>query len=339
MARAKRSFVASYSVTSKMSSKVCIFGTGAIGASYAWVLSRAIPPSNIVCVCRSNYSAALSNGFTISSTIWGNDLNVKPTIVPDITTASAHAPYDYLITTSKALPTSPPTPELLAPLISPSTTIVLIQNGISIEPAYSGLYPSNPLLSCVVYLPVTSTSPAIISHKEVEHLHIGTYPSTAPSAHKEAADTFAGLIRQGGASATVHDDIQFQRWSKHVVNASWNPICAISRSRDAVFMKSSPAAADYVRDVMMEIARVAQATGYKEIDEKLVDHQLGRAKARPLPGVEPSMLADALAGRALEVDAIVGNTLEIAKEKGVQTPLLNGVYAMAKALDESLRAN
>ena len=88
---------------------------------------------------------------------------------------------------------------------------------------------------------------------------------------------------------------------------------------------------------MLEIASVAQACGYKEINEELVDYQLGRAKVRPLPGVEPSMLADALAGRALEVDAIVGNTVEIAREKRVKVPLLEGVYMMVKSLDESLR--
>jgi 2-dehydropantoate 2-reductase len=102
-------------------------------------------------------------------------------------------------------------------------------------------------------------------------------------------------------------------------------------------MKDSPEAAEYVRAVMMEIAAVAQAAGYKDIDEELVDFQLGRAKARPPPGIEPSMLADALAGRTMEVDAIVGNTLEIAKEKGVSVPLLSGVYPMVKALDKSLR--
>ena len=50
------------------------------------------------------------------------------------------------------------------------------------------------------------------------------------------------------------------------------------------------------------------------------------------------MLADARAGRALEVDAIVGNTVAIAREKGVRTPLLDGVYVMVKAPDKSLRA-
>jgi 2-dehydropantoate 2-reductase len=48
------------------------------------------------------------------------------------------------------------------------------------------------------------------------------------------------------------------------------------------------------------------------------------------------MLADGLAGRAMEVEAIVGNTIRIAREHGVKTPLLDGLYTLAKALDSSL---
>jgi len=56
---------------------------------------------------------------------------------------------------------------------------------------------------------------------------------------------------------------------------------------------------------MVEVASIAQAVGYREIDAELIEFQLSRATARDLPGVEPSMLADALARRAMEVEAIV----------------------------------
>ena len=61
---------------------------------------------------------------------------------------------------------------------------------------------------------------------------------------------------------------------------------------------------------MLEIAAVANACGHPDINSDLIDFQLGRATVRDLPGIEPSMMADALAGRRMEVEAIVGNTLE-----------------------------
>jgi 2-dehydropantoate 2-reductase len=304
-----------------MPPRILVFGTGSVGATYGYVLSKAVTPSNIVTVCRSNYDAALANGFTIHSNRWGRDLNYKP----------------HIVVTSKILPSNPFIPSLLQPVVSASTSLVLIQNGIRIEDAFATMFPENPILSCTTYLPVTQTSPAVIEHEGLEHLHIGTYPANGiPATHRVAAEDFAQLIRQGGASVTVHDDIQHERWTKLLANASWNPISALSRSRDAQFLRSSPHAAGYVRDVMREVAAVARAEGY-EIGEDAIDLTISRSQGRALPGVEPSMLADAVAGREMEVDAIVGNVVRIAEERGVEVPLLTGIYALLRALDESLR--
>jgi len=314
--------------------RVLIFGTGSIGATYAFVLSRALPASNIVTVCRSNYDSASKDGFTINSSLWGQNLKVRPVVVRSVEEAAAAdpSPFDYVLICSKALPTVPSTAELVRPAISPKTTIVLIQNGIAIEEPYAKLYPDNPLLSTVVYLPASQTSPGVILHKEVELLHIGSYPA---SSSIEPANRFAELIKSGGGTVEVHQDVQFERWSKLLVNTSWNPICALSRSPDAKVLHSSPEAKGLVRDVMFEIKAVANACGYEKIDTALVDFQLGRATIREVPGVAPSMLADALAGRNMEVEAIVGSVVRLARDHGVETPMLRTIYVLATALNGS----
>ncbi|KAG9789472.1 hypothetical protein KCU88_g1618, partial [Aureobasidium melanogenum] len=315
-----------------------IFGTGSIGAVYAYIFSRAVTPANVFTVCRSNYDVVAKQGFTINSTIFGQNLNVRPQVVRSVEEAvskSADKPFDYVIVAAKAIPSTPSIPDQIRRAISPNTTIALIQNGIGIEDLYRNAFPSNPILSCVVYLPATQISPGIVTHKEIELLHLGTYPATAPQSHKESAERFGAMLKAGGASSKVHDDVQQERWSKLLVNATWNPICALSRSRDAQFIQSSSYAPNLIQDVMLEISAIAQAAGYPSVSRSVVEYQIGRATARPLPGVEPSMLADAAAGRNMEVDAIVGNALRIAEEKGVDTPLLRAVYALVKALDGS----
>ncbi|KAL2068294.1 hypothetical protein VTL71DRAFT_16392 [Oculimacula yallundae] len=319
-----------------MAPRVLIFGTGSIGATYAFILSRAIPESNIITVCRSNYSAARTSGFTINSSLWGENLKVRPVVVRSVDEAAAlndSAPFDYILICSKALPTNPSTAELLKPAISPNTTIVLIQNGLAIEEPYSKLYPENPLLSTVVYLPATQISPGVIQHKEVAHLHIGSYPAT-PQVSNHAAH-FAALIKAGGGTVEIHPDVQFERWSKLLVNASWNPMCALSRSADAALLAATPLAEGLVREVMLEIAAVAQKCGYERIDAELVEYQLKRATVREVPGVAPSMLSDALGGRSMEVEAIVGSVVRIAREKGVQIPMLRTLYVLATGLNRS----
>ncbi|KAI3390973.1 hypothetical protein diail_8287 [Diaporthe ilicicola] len=324
-----------------MAPRILIFGAGSIGGAYSYILSRAVPASNITVTCRSNYEAVSKNGFTVNSTLWGKGLNVKPSVARNVTEAveaNAGNPFDYVIVTSKALNTTPSTAELIKPAVTTgSTTIVLIQNGIDTEGSFAKLYPENPILSTVVYLPATQTEPGVISHQEVELLHIGTYPASAPEQpHKAAARAFSDLLTAAGASSKVHDDVQAERWSKLIVNASWNSICALTRCRDRLLLdvrNQSGAFRDFVRGVMLEIAATAQAYGHEGVNEELVDFQLGRAEVRQMPGIQPSMMADALAGRNMEVDAIVGNTVRLARDKGVATPMLQTIYFLASGLD------
>ncbi|KAI0874716.1 2-dehydropantoate 2-reductase [Hypoxylon argillaceum] len=333
--------------------RVLIFGAGSLGTVYTWVLSRAVPESNITAVCRSNYDAASKDGFTLHSTIWGNDLSVRPQLVRSVSQIVAQSqsqPFDYILVTSKAIPTTPSTAELIRPAITPGrTAVVLVQNGVGIEEEFARLYAGDdvPILSSVVYLPATQTAPAVVRHDIVEHLHVGTYPATGvPESHKRAARAFVDLLTAAGATATLHDDVQAQRWGKLLINASWNPICALTRLRDKQFSMSGRnygtgtdgegnEALDFVRDVMLEIASVAQACGQKSINEELIDFQIGRMKKRGPTGIQPSMMADALDMKTLEVDAIIGNTVRIAKEKNIPVPLLRTIYLLAQGLSAS----
>lgn len=322
-----------------MAPNVLIFGAGSIGGAYACILSRA---AKITVVCRSNYNVVSQSGFTLHSTVWGKGLTVKPSVarnIPEAVQASAGKPFDYVIVTSKALPTTPSTAELIKSAVAPgATTIALIQNGIATEEPFAKMFPDNPILSTVVYLPTTQIQAGVIEHREVELLHIGTYPASAPEPHKAAARAFAELLTAAGASAKTHDDIQHERWSKLLVNASWNSICALTRCRDRQLLditNQSGDFKDFIRGVMLEIAATAQAYGYEDVNEELVSLQLNRALVRDLPGIQPSMMGDALAGKNMEVEAIVGNTVRLARDKGVCTPMLQTIYFLASGLDKS----
>lgn len=102
-------------------------------------------------------------------------------------------------------------------------------------------------------------------------------------------------------------------------------------------MGSSPPATDLILAIMLEVTDIARAYGH-DISREQVDFQLERAKARIInnTGVEPSMLQDARHGRRLEVEAIVGNAIRLAKEKGVKCEKLEMVYVLATALDSHL---
>ncbi|KAK0976588.1 hypothetical protein LTR91_013622 [Friedmanniomyces endolithicus] len=317
--------------------KVLLHGSGAIGTIYVYLLQKA--GCHVTAVCRSNYEAATTKGFVIDSEMYGKGIRIRPKIVRTPSEAVEYGPYDYVIVCTKALPEAK-TAETIAPAVTEGTTcIVLIQNGIGIEDEYAVRFPSNPLVSCVVYLPTTQVEPGRIEMANFELLEIGTFPASAYSSHnhiKEAADTLLAKLKEGGSNVTFYPDIQEKRWNKLLLNASWNPICALTLSRDVAFLASSAAGEKLVSDVMQEVVAISQALGYTAITPTMAEDQMTRATDRKGgKGIEPSMLVDVLNGRRMEVEFILGGPVKVAKSLGVDVPRMETLYALSKALDEA----
>jgi 2-dehydropantoate 2-reductase len=322
-----------------MPPKVLVHGSGAIGAVYIYLLLQA--GCSVTAVCRSNYTAAKANGFTLDSDRYGQGIKIHPNVVQTPEEAASQGPFDFIIVSTKALPGQKlSTPSIIKPAItSDKTTIVLIQNGIGIEDEYATAFPSNPLLSCVVYLPTTQISPGHISTGAIELLQIGTFPAAqeVSSPAKHAAFQLQSLLASAGGNAELHADIQAQRWSKLLINASWNPICALTLSRDVAFLASSAIAEKLVTDVMNEVVAIAQAKGDTNVTSEMARGQLQRALERKgTKGIEPSMLVDVVNGRRMEVEVILGNPIKVANEVGVSVPRMETLYVLLKALDEAM---
>jgi 2-dehydropantoate 2-reductase len=317
--------------------RILLFGAGAIGAVYVYTFMQA--DAEVTAVCRSNYEVVKRDGFMMYSVRFGN-VRFRTNVVRVAQEAASSGPWDFVVICSKCFPgSSPSLSDMIKPVVGPSTAIVLVQNGIDIEVEVATSYPSNPIISCVVYLPATQIRPGVIDYGATQKetlnlLELGTYPASAPASHKRAAEQFADLVQKGGGGAKVYDDIQPQRWSKLVVNASWNPITALSLCSDADFLRSSPGAVDLVRKVMFEVVALARAVKIEGVTEEVAEEHLNRHRVRTI-GKEPSMLTDVREGRPFEVEAIVGNTVRLAKEHSVKVPLLDALYVLAKGLYEA----
>jgi 2-dehydropantoate 2-reductase len=154
----------------------------------------------------------------------------KPSVVKTTAEAARQGPWHFLVICSKSFPgSSPSLSDIFRPVIGPSTAIVLLQNDIGIEEEIAAEYPDNPILSGLVYIPATQIRPGVIDNgasrrSNLNLLEIGPYPALAPISHKLAAENFALLVRREVGNAEAFDDIQPRRWSKLIVNASWNPI-------------------------------------------------------------------------------------------------------------------
>ena len=307
--------------------KILIFGAGGVGCIYALILWRA--GEEVTAVCRSNYEAIQAHGITVRSKKWGT-CSARPNAVRTTEEAAQLGPYEYVIVCSKAFPN---TAKLISAAVSPETVIVLAQNGMGIEAEYAVAYPHNTIISGVVYLPTTQVEPGIIEHgTPLERFEIGTYPSASNADAKAKTEQLAELFTRGDGTCIPFDNIQAQRWYKLALNAALNPVTALTLCDDANFIRSSEGALRMLKDIMREVGLTARAYGYDNIDETSIAQQMVRHEERLVTGgKESSMLVDVRHERPVEVEAVLGNAVRMARAKKVDVPLLSMLYTLTKA--------
>ncbi|KAJ4983412.1 hypothetical protein SVAN01_11104 [Stagonosporopsis vannaccii] len=315
--------------------RILVFGTGSIGTVYATLLMNG--GADVTCVCRSNHKIARKRGLTVRSTIFG-ERKIYPRIVQSVQEAidnfSTSDVFDFVVICVKAFDTGDSVTESIKPAVQEShTSIVIIQNGLGVEKIYREAFPRNSIISGVTYVPTSQVEPCVVSHTETQKLFVGPYPAdTATSIDMNNTGAFARLLLAANAHAEVCEDIQVERWKKLIGNASWNPICALSRCRDLEFLQATPGLAqELITETMREVVAVACALGYGGvIQEEAVQVQIQRSGSRNWPGVQPSMLADIEENKSMEVEAVIGEVVRVGRKYQVSVPRLETLYVLLK---------
>jgi 2-dehydropantoate 2-reductase len=94
--------------------------------------------------------------------------------------------------------------------------------------------------------------------------------------------------------------------------------------------------------VIDEIVAIAAAQGWDIASQAAAARKApslgGVLDGRPsVRALKPSMLQDALAGRPMEVEGILGQPQAFARAAGVPTPALDAILPLLRGLDRSFR--
>ena len=302
--------------------KVLVIGAGSIGAYFGGRLAQS--GAEVSVVARSDYAAVKNSGYAVSSI--AGDFHFNPHLVLE-NAADYPEVADYVILTTKVLPGIDRV-GLLRPAIRDSrTVIVLIQNGIDIEPEIKAAFPDNELLSTIAYIGASRPEHGRVLHQGGGTLQTGRYPRGRSAAAERLSAAFASV----GVSCEVVEDIVFTRWNKLLWNLPYNPVSVLAGGADTSVMSRGDELEKLCADLMSEVIAVANANGVA-LNEALAEKQ--REYTRDFPPYKTSMLQDFEAGRALEVEAILGNTVRAARRCGVSVPRIECCYALLKCVDE-----
>ena len=303
------------------SPSILIVGAGAVGALFGSALAR--QGAQVSVVCRSDFDVVSQGGYNIRSPLLGDHRFRPASVLREM--ADCARPPDYLILTVKVLP-EVDRAALIRPAVGPQTVIVLIENGIDIEPDIAAAFPDNELLSSLAFVGVGRTSPGEIHHQTSGWLVLGRYPSgITPAAQKLAA-----LFEASGVGCKLTENVIGARWQKAVWNATFNPISIMGGVLDTAMMLRTPEDEAFVRQAMQEVCAVAAAAGHPQ-HPALIDKMIGSTQA--LPAYKTSMALDYENGRPLEIEAILGNAVRVGRKYKVPMPVLESIYALARMIE------
>jgi 2-dehydropantoate 2-reductase len=322
--------------------KIAIIGVGAIGGYVGARLAHC--GEDVTFIARgANLEALRSRGIRL---LLGDGSEQAVQHVKATSDYAAAGPQDLVILAMKAHQVEAVAPEV-PKLFGPETTVLPMQNGIpywyfhahggplagtkvkSVDPdgVIAKYIPCERVIGCVVY-PATE----LISHGVIKHVEGNRFPVGEPdgSTSERVKRVSEALIR-GGLQAPVLADIRAEIWLKLWGNLTFNPISALSRATLAGICQY-PLSRDLARDMMTEAQSIANKLGvtFRVPIEKRI------AGAERVGHHKTSMLQDVEARRTLEVDALLGSVVELARLTDTPTPHLNTVYVLTKLLAKSL---
>ncbi|KAG4033926.1 hypothetical protein MFRU_004g04210 [Monilinia fructicola] len=313
---------------------VLFYGLGAIGSVYAYILSRS-PNVRLTVVARSNHDAVKKNGLKLISENHGEQTFYPANVIKTPLEAPGH--YDYIVCSNKATDQET-VAKSLASIISDDTTIVIIQNGVGNEDSFRALYPHSTIISCVAWTGAIQNTPGIVNHNKNENLQLGLFknPNIPTGVEEQRLKTFSDLLAFGKTPHEVlsPERLQIARWEKVVWNCAWNCLTTLTRVHTHEWLNSSPQAMNMTRTLMAEVITVGRNLGV-DIPENLVDRLMKRILA--MPSIPTSMLTDALCGRPLELDVILGTPVKKGRELGIDMRVCETVYTLLQGLNVGLR--
>ncbi len=322
--------------------RFCIVGAGAIGGFVGAKLASA--GEDVTFIARwKNLDAIRTRGMTVRMND-GTVLEARGAKATDSFAAVGHV--DCIILALKSHQVEAVVNQL-DPLFGPKTTVITMQNGIpfwyfhkhggelagsrvkAVDPngvCLDGI-PADRIIGCVVYPATELVAPGVVRHVEGDRFPLGELDGSISNRVKDLSDIFA----KSGLKAPVLENIRNEIWLKLWGNLTFNPISALTHATLQDICQF-PLGRELAASMMREAQAVAEKLGasFRVTLEKRIDgaEKVGRHKT--------SMLQDVEAGRAIEIDALVGSVVELGQLTGVPTPTITAIYNASKLLAHTI---
>ncbi|MGO9178533.1 MAG: 2-dehydropantoate 2-reductase [Candidatus Limnocylindrales bacterium] len=300
--------------------RLAVVGVGGLGGYFGARLAQA--QNDVRFLARGRHLEALRiRGLRVQS-VFG-DFALAPAQVPAADDPHQIGPVDVVLFTVKSFDTEAAA-RLLPPLLRPDPAVISLQNGIDNEEKLGAEIGAEHVVGGAAYVFAELVEPGVVRHSGgPTRLVFGEFDGR-PSARLEV---FRAACLRAGFGAEIVADIRAALWTKYAF------ICAQAGTTAAVrqpigVIRETPATWALFRRIVEETWRVGRAEGVRLPDD-LVQRQLDLA-ARIEPANYSSLHDDLVAGRRMELDALLGELVRRGARAGVPTPAAETLYAVLR---------
>ena len=255
---------------------------------------------------------------------------------------------DLVLLALKAYTIAALAPQMRA-LFADDTIVVTLQNGLpwwyfqnfngphagyrlkSADPdgVIEGNIEPRRIIGCVVYPAGEIVAPGVVKRLEGDRFPVGELDGTQSERVARVSEVLVGAQWK----APVLPDIRSEIWLKLWGNMSFNPISALTHAT-LVDICREPATRRLAADMMGEAQSIAEKLGvtFRVPLEKRIEG------AEKVGAHKTSTLQDVEAGRAVEVDALIGSVIELSELTNTPAPASRAVYALLKQLVATMQA-
>ncbi|MDX2471293.1 MAG: 2-dehydropantoate 2-reductase [SAR324 cluster bacterium] len=298
-----------------MKKKAVIVGTGAIGSYFGGRLAQA--GFEVTTLCRSDFEIVKAQGIEISSYL--GDFHFTPhSVIQNPEEYQDEA--DYVFVCVKALPEISII-EKVKQLVVKKTAIVIIQNGIEIDPPFAKAFPSNEIIGGIGFIGATRLGYGKVKHYIAGGLSLGNYPQGV----SEKTSTLIKAFQGAGVEAKETTSIQRARWKKLVWNIGFNPVSVLCKGADTHQLLDNPETLKLIQSLMKEVTQLSTALGF-DISPAFAEKQI--ELTRQMAPYKTSMTMDIEEGRPMELEAIVNNAIKVGTRINMPTPYMKALYGL-----------
>jgi 2-dehydropantoate 2-reductase len=301
--------------------KILVFGAGAMGSFLAGMLSQ---KHEVTLYGRGEkIEIVRKKGVKISG---------KTEIIAKMKTAMNPKEidkndYDLIVLAVKSYDTSSAL-EVIKEMKT-TATVLSLQNGLDNEIRIAEAIGKERALGGVTSHGITFVEPGHVQHAGTGETIIGELNGKETERVKKIGQAFTSVGIETRISRNVHSDI----WIKGIVNASINPLTALTRLHNGYLLKI-PWLTRLLENTCQECIAVAKKAG---IDIQGCDIIEKTKNVARLTGEnKSSMLQDIEKGRRTEIDSINGMIVEVGKKRGVGTPINSSLVALVKGIEEGM---